>query len=298
MLRYSPRVINDGFIQPMMQKNWKRRIFILPMVYGVFAVMMSLSAAAQALSLKIPQSVTQGQMVTGFVTPPTAKVTLGETPLYVGRDGRIVFGVARDQKAPLALKAMADNQTVTQTLNVTPRTWSIQKIPGLPKKFVTPNPEQEARIKADQAQIKTTRTAPITRDFLGIEGFKRPAEGPISGIFGSQRILNGIPKAPHYGLDIAGPVGTPIIAPAPGVVALVNPDMFLTGKTVMLDHGAGVYSVFIHMNDIDVKPGQEVTSGTRLGTIGKTGRVSGPHLHWGITVAGVPVDPAGVLEGE
>jgi murein DD-endopeptidase MepM/ murein hydrolase activator NlpD len=265
------------------------------MVCGVFALLMMISGAAHALSLDVPQTVTQGDMITGFVTPPTAKVTLKDTPLHVGQDGRILFGVARDEQGPLALSARDDKTTITHTLNVTPRAWSIQKIAGLPKKFVTPNPQQQARIKADQAKIKATRTAPITEDFLATAGFIKPAAGPISGIFGSQRILNGIPKAPHYGLDIAGPVGTPVVAPAAGVVALVDPDMFLTGKTVMMDHGAGVYSVFIHMNDIAVKAGDTLQAGSPLGTIGATGRVSGPHLHWGMTVAGTPVDPARVL---
>ena len=265
------------------------------MVCGVFALLLMISGAAHALSLDVPQTVTQGDMITGFVTPPTATVTLNDTPLHVGQDGRILFGVARDEQGPLRLTVTLNTKTIAQTLRVTPRSWSIQTIAGLPKKFVTPNPQQQARIKADQAKIKTTRTAPITNDFLAAEGFTKPAAGPISGIFGSQRILNGIPKAPHYGLDIAGPVGTPVVAPAAGVVALVDPDMFLTGKTVMMDHGAGVYSVFIHMNDISVKAGDTLQAGSPLGTIGATGRVSGPHLHWGMTVAGTPVDPARVL---
>jgi murein DD-endopeptidase MepM/ murein hydrolase activator NlpD len=155
---------------------------------------------------------------------------------------------------------------------------------------VTPDTTNLARIKAEQDQVNATRVSPSNlRDFL--VPFIWPAKGPISGVYGSQRILNGEPRAPHYGLDIAAPEGSPIVAPAPGVVKLVAPDFFLTGGTVILDHGFGVQSAFIHMSKVEVKDGQVVKQGEQIGHVGHTGRATGPHLHWGMTWGTVRLDP-------
>jgi murein DD-endopeptidase MepM/ murein hydrolase activator NlpD len=155
---------------------------------------------------------------------------------------------------------------------------------------VTPDPANLARIKAEQDQVNATRVTPReAQDFL--VPFIWPAKGPISGVYGSQRILNGEPRAPHYGLDIAAPEGSPIVAPAPGIVRLVAPDFFLTGGTVILDHGFGVQSAFIHMSRVDVKDGQVLQQGDLIGHVGKTGRATGPHLHWGMTWGTVRLDP-------
>ena len=123
-------------------------------------------------------------------------------------------------------------------------------------------------------------------------GFIWPVEGRISGVFGSQRILNGKPRRPHNGVDIAAPTGTPVKAMGDGIVALVHQDMFFTGKTVMIDHGLGLNSVYIHMNAITVRDGEFVTKGTQIGTVGQTGRATGPHLHWGVSWFKTHLDPA------
>jgi murein DD-endopeptidase MepM/ murein hydrolase activator NlpD len=127
-------------------------------------------------------------------------------------------------------------------------------------------------------------------------GFIRPLAGRISGVYGSQRVLNGTPKDPHYGLDIAAPDGTPFVAPAAGVVSFADADLYLTGGTVVLDHGHGLSSVFIHLSRIDVREGQRVAQGEVLGRVGATGRASGPHLHWGVNWFDVRLDP-GLLVG-
>jgi murein DD-endopeptidase MepM/ murein hydrolase activator NlpD len=126
-------------------------------------------------------------------------------------------------------------------------------------------------------------------------GFLQPAQGRISGVFGSQRILNGQPRSPHSGLDIAAPTGTPIVATADGIVSLVHDGMVLTGKTVMIDHGFGLDSVYIHMSDISVEQGQRVRQGDPIGAIGMTGRTNGPHLHFGISWYGAKLDPQTVM---
>ena len=130
-----------------------------------------------------------------------------------------------------------------------------------------------------------------TDDLAWLSGFIRPAEGRFSGFYGSQRILNGKPRSPHYGLDIAGPTGTPIIAPASGVVRLAVPDFLLEGGIVIIDHGFGVTSTLFHMNSVDVKKGQAVRQGEQIGTIGQTGRASGPHVDWRVNWGNVRLDP-------
>jgi murein DD-endopeptidase MepM/ murein hydrolase activator NlpD len=157
--------------------------------------------------------------------------------------------------------------------------------------MVTPDPATEARIKSDQARVKAARAAPSDRrDFLST--FIWPAKGPISGVYGSQRILNGTPKAPHFGTDIAAPEGSPIVAPAAGQVRFAEADLYLTGGTVIIDHGFGIYSSYLHMSRVDVNPGQVVAQGETIGAVGKTGRATGPHLHWGLNWNETRLDPA------
>ena len=178
-----------------------------------------------------------------------------------------------------------------KTLKVANRDYPVQRIDGLPSRQVTPLPEDLERILEDNAKIADVRAHEIDRPYF-LSGFTWPARGPVSGPFGSQRILNGKPRRPHNGVDVAAPRGTSVVAGANGVVVLVHPDMFFTGKTVMIDHGHGLSSVYVHMDDIRVTQGQRVTKGTRIGTVGMTGRVTGPHLHWGVSLFGIHLDPA------
>jgi Peptidase family M23 len=262
--------------------HWVRLLLI--------ALIFVLPSAAHALDLT--GNLTQGGFVTGRTTPG-AKVLLGDRPLMVGEDGLFVFGFARDQAPHAQLTIIhPDSTTELQMLDVAQRTFDIQRIDNLQQSKVTPNPADLARIKADQEKINAVRGGALTQaqDFL--VPFIWPAQGPISGVYGSQRILNGEPRAPHYGLDIAAPEGSPVVAPAPGIVRLVATDFFLTGGTIILDHGFGVQSAFIHMKALQAKVGTYVKQGEVIGHVGKTGRATGPHLHWGMTWLDVRLDPA------
>jgi hypothetical protein len=253
------------------------------------ALFVVLSSPAHAIELT--GNLAQGGLVTGR-TNPGAKVMLGDRAVLVGKDGLFVFGFGRDQ-APTAQLTIVqpDGTTEQETLAIEQRTFDIQRIDGMEQAKVTPNPADLARIKTEQEQVNATRKEPTpAEDFL--VPFIWPAKGPISGVYGSQRILNGEPRAPHYGLDIAAPEGSPIVAPAGGVVRLVASDFFLTGGTVVLDHGFGVQSVFIHMKAVAAKLGTHVKQGELIGTVGKTGRATGPHLHWGMNWLDVRLDPA------
>jgi murein DD-endopeptidase MepM/ murein hydrolase activator NlpD len=247
--------------------------------------------ARGAVALDLRGPLAQGGLV--FARAPAGtRAWLDGRALGVGSDGRFVFGFGRDhaEAAELDLRA-PDGATTTRRLAIARRAWDIQRIDGLPPRMVEPGEADLARIKADNAAIAAAR-ARHSPDALWDTDWIWPATGPISGVYGSQRILNGQPRRPHYGVDIAMPVGTPVVAPAPGVVSLASPDMYFTGGTLMLDHGHGVASLYAHLSALDAMPGRRVAKGERIGAIGATGRVTGAHLHWGLTWQSVNVDPA------
>jgi len=235
-------------------------------------------------------SFTQGGLVIGQ-SRPGAQVTLDGQKVPVGADGRFLLGFGREARTTAILRVEPPAQPPeTFRLAVTARRWDIQRIDGLPEKKVTPDPQTLERIKEENARLAAARA--LATPLAGFaSGFVLPAEGRVSGIFGSQRILNGQPRAPHVGLDIAGPVGAPVWAAADGVVSLVEPDLFFTGQTVMIDHGLGLSSLYAHMSAIRVEPGQTVKKGDPIGAIGASGRATGAHLHWGLAWFEVRLDP-------
>ncbi len=237
-----------------------------------------------------PSFVSQGALVIGKVAPGS-KVRFADRELLVTPDGVVVFGIGRDEKGPVALDIRRPDGThVRDSIAVTARDWPIERVDGVPPATVEPPPEIAARIQREQARVVAARARGDARaDFN--ETFIWPVQGRISGRFGNQRIYNGIPKAPHSGMDIAVPQGTPVKAPAGGIVTFADPDLYLTGGTVLIDHGHGVSSNFLHMSRIDVKVGERIEQGQIIGAVGKTGRASGPHLHWGLNWFNVRLDP-------
>jgi murein DD-endopeptidase MepM/ murein hydrolase activator NlpD len=257
----------------------------------VAAISVPTFAAEIPAGLTLDHPLRQGQLVIGQ-TEPGARVSVDQRNLRVDAQGRFVFGLGRDQsRVSLCVRLPEDDKARCSGLPVAAREYAIERVSGLPQQTVTPDPEAQARIEREAALIAKARERDDARsDFA--DGFVRPAQGRISGVYGSQRILNGEPKNPHMGLDIAAPTGTSITAPAAGVVTLVHPDMLLTGQSVVIDHGHGVSSVYIHMSRTDVVEGQRLRRGDPIGAIGMTGRASGPHLHWGLNWFEVKLDPA------
>lgn len=249
--------------------------------------------ASRAWSLTDP--VEQGALVRGSCAGE-CRVTLDGRRVRVDRRGRFVLGFDRDHAASARLELVwPDGRRVTRQLQVRPRAWDVQRIDGLPPAQVTPSdPALLARIERERAAIRRARA--WDSDLEGLwAGFVWPAEGPRSGVFGSQRILNGQPRAPHLGVDIAAPEGTPVRAAAAGIVRLAEPDLFFTGGTVIIDHGHGVATIYAHLSAIDVAAGDTVDRGQPVGAIGKTGRATGPHLHLGLYWFDRAVDPERVL---
>jgi murein DD-endopeptidase MepM/ murein hydrolase activator NlpD len=243
----------------------------------------------------LPALVQQGTLVIGS-TDPRALVEYAGRTVRVSPSGRFALGVGRDAVGPLVVKIAAPaTATVEHRIAVTPRDWPIERIDGVPPSTVDPPPAIAERIAREQAQVAAARTRDDAREDFA-QRFLWPVEGRISGRFGNQRIYNGAPKSPHSGMDIAAAQGTPVKAPAAGIVTFAAPDLYLTGGTVLIDHGAGVSSNFLHLSRIDVRVGDRVEQGQVFAAVGSTGRSTGPHLHWGMNWFDIRVDPLLVLE--
>ena len=216
-------------------------------------------------------------------------VTLDDAVIPAPADGLFIIGFHRDSDQPITIKIMQPDGTSQFTV-LTPeqRDYDIQRIEGLQKDMVTPPDSVIARIKSDRAAVAAARQkTAATGDFW--HGIDWPVTGRISGVFGSQRILNGNPRQPHYGIDIAAPRGTPIQAPASGLVTLVK-DLYFSGWTVIINHGLGLNSSFLHLDQVSINIGDSVSRGDNIGTVGSTGRSTGPHLDWRLDWQGRRID--------
>ena len=240
--------------------------------------------------LKLDGLIEQGSVIRGTAAPG-AKAALDGKPLMVDEDGRFVFGFDRDATgdAMLAVTWPGGDED-DRKLTIATRTYDIQRINGLPEKVVTPPPEAMDRIKREAIE-KAAARKPDTEGSWFAESFIWPAAGPISGVFGSQRILNGEPRAPHYGVDVAAPEGAPVHAPAGGIVTLAEPDMYFEGGLVFIDHGHGLISYLMHMSKVEAHVGQVLKQGDEIGLVGHTGRATAHHVHWGMFWLGAHVDP-------
>ena len=190
---------------------------------------------------------------------------------------------------------MPNGLSETRIIYVEPRKYRMQRINGLPKNMISPPKKVLERIIIENKKIKKVRMRDSNFSFWKL-GFVWPAKGRISGVYGSQRILNGRPKQPHYGIDIAAPKGSLVVAPTGGVVALAEPDLYYSGGTIILDHGHGLTSAFLHMDKLFVAVGDVVSQSQPIGTIGSTGRSTGPHLDWRINWFEKRIDPGLLVE--
>ena len=250
--------------------------------------------------LVFPASVQQGAMVIGKVAAGST-VRYRERTLRVTPYGSVVLGIPRDEPGPVrVLVTLPDGRNQTVEIGVAPRDWPVETISGVPPQTVSPSPAIAARIEREQAKVGAARVRDDARTGFA-EAFQWPLQGRVSGRFGSQRIYllpdgSGAPGSSHSGMDIAAANGTPVHAPAAGVVTFADPGLYLTGGTVLLDHGHGISSNFLHLSRLDVGLGDTVTQGQVIGAVGATGRASGPHLHWGMNWFDVRIDPQLVLD--
>jgi len=248
-----------------------------------------------ALQLILPENAYQGDMFVGRVLP-LATVSVGGTTHPVSPQGYFVIGVPRQQKTDLLVLAQVGNKKTLKIIRILAYQWQIQRIDGLPEWYINPSPERLKQIKEDNKKVRAIRQAkPYPVPLFLENGFIKPVQGSITCIFGGQRILNGQPRSPHWGVDFAAPMSAPVYSPADGIVKLVAKHMYLMGNTLIIDNGLGVQSIFIHLNSIEAKESEFVKQGATIARVGKTGRATGPHLHWGISVGTIPVDPVRML---
>ena len=267
------------------------------MVHGVIRGLTLLTAllwmpAAAATCPPLEGHLVQGGLIWGQ-TAPGSRVTLDGSALDVLEDGTFLAGFGRDAAGSAEL-VIEGSRPCSSTLTVAAREYQISRVDGVPQQTVTPSEEHLERIRRERARVAEAKRQRQQRPDLvlgALAGFAWPATGRISGVYGSQRVYNGTPRSPHYGVDVAVPTGTPVYAPTAGVVTLAEPDLFYSGGTVILDHGYGLSSSFLHMSKLHVEVGQELKTGELLGEVGATGRASGPHLDWRMSWRDQRVDP-------
>lgn len=263
---------------------------------GLLALVTLAAFAAPANDdVVLPTHVQQGAMIIGKV-PPASRVVYEGERLPVTDYGTIVFGIGRDAQGQASVSVTAPSgETRHVSVTIEPRDWPIERVNGVPPKTVSPPPDVAQRIAREREQVTQARAS--SNHGLGFaQRFIWPVRGRISGRFGNQRVYNGTPGSAHSGMDIAAARGTPVKAPAAGTVVLAESGLYFTGGTILIDHGYGIGSNFLHLSKLDVAVGDQVEQGDIIGEAGATGRATGPHLHWGMTWQSTRIDPLLVLE--
>jgi len=250
-------------------------------------------------SLKVSAVELNGKFIQGhFIigkTDPSSKVKIDKKQIRVSKDGYFAFGLARDRKYDVVITIEKNGIKEKIIKRIQKRKYNIQRIDGLEEKMVTPPEEVYERIKKDNKLIAKARAVDTDLDYFKDKFIIPVDDAIITGVYGSQRILNGKPKWPHYGLDFAQDEGAPVKAMINGTVTLAEPDLYYTGGTLIFDHGHGISTLYMHLNEIFVKKGQKVKQGEVIGTVGSTGRATGAHLDVRLNWFAVRLDPATVL---
>lgn len=225
-----------------------------------------------------------------------SSVLLNNNKVNVDKNGLFLIGFDRDASGThTILVEYSNGKTETKKIQLPNRKYIVQKL-KIAEKYVNPPPEELERIEIETQKMKEARSLVGKIDSaLFSKGFIKPAEGRISSVFGSQRILNGVPKNPHNGIDIAAPEGTPVFATSDGIVIISGEDFYYNGNFVLIDHGQGLSSIYLHMSKLNVKTGNKVTRGQKIGEVGSTGRSTSAHLHWGVQWYGNRIDPMSLL---
>ena len=235
----------------------------------------------------------QGEILVGYA-PGAAEIIFNNITTPVDQDGLFLLALGRDEAAKPQISIRNKDDARDYSFEVGAAAWDIQNIKGIPPRKVTPS---DADLRDIEFEQKVVRAAQQTQSAVPYwkQGFIMPVEGRTSGHFGGQRIMNGVKKNPHAGMDIAAKAGTPVKAPTGGIVTLAQPDLFYSGNVIILDHGYGLHTIYAHLQEMKVKRGDTVRQGDIIGLVGQTGRATGPHLHWGASVNGTKFNPPSLL---
>jgi len=254
-----------------------------------------LLAAAQAPAFSLDGIPAQGALIRGRAPAGTTALTADGRPVPLAADGRFLIGFDRDSPPAVRLAAEAGGVVIAETIQVAPRAWRIQHV-GMARPSGGPTLEYQ-RLRDGELRLIGAARAQQAASMGWAQRFIWPARGRLSGPFGAQRVYRGgVAAAYHSGADIAAGAGARVVAPADGIVTLAPPPSFsLEGNLVIIDHGLGLTSAFLHLSSAAVRPGQRVRQGEPIGTVGATGRATGPHLHWSLVWNGARIDPAGVV---
>lgn len=267
----------------------------LVMLKSLLSALVLATFSVNSLAVELKGHLTQGGLVTGKLSDAQS-VSLNDTPLKLSKNGDFVFGFGRDAKTNHTLSWVDTNgKKHTQNLIITKRDYNIDKITGVAKKYVSPPKSVSERISREAVAVRNARAVNSDLTYF-LDPVLKPAQGRISGVYGSQRYFNGEPRRPHFGLDIANKTGSPVYAPIGGTVVFAEPDLYYSGGTLILDHGHGITSTYIHLSKLDVNVGDKVKQGNKVAEIGATGRVTGPHLDWRFNWKGERLDPGLLMQ--
>ena len=252
-----------------------------------------LSSITQLNAVEFKGKFLQGHYIIGL-TDPKAQILIGKKRVKVSNDGYFVFGIDRDRKFDVTITKILNGKKEKIIKKVLKRKYNIQRIDGLEESKVTPPESVYKRIKEENNRIGKARAINSDLPFFKNQ-FIMPVDGIISGVYGSQRILNGKPKWPHYGIDIAAKKGTMIKSSASGTVTMAEDDLYYTGGTIIMDHGHGISTIYSHLENVMVSVGDEINQGDIIGTVGSTGRSTGPHLDFRVNWFQTRLDPMSLL---
>ena len=261
----------------------------------LFFFLFYLLFTANSLAVEFKGNFKHGSFILGK-TSPDAKLFIDNRNIRVSKDGYFAFGLDRDRKNDIIIKIENNSDSKTIIKKVLKRKYKIQRIDGLPPKQVTPPPEVNERIKKDNNLIGKARSIDTDYDFFKDKFIYPIDKYVVTGVYGSQRILNGKPRRPHYGIDFHAPEGTPVKAMMDGEVTLAEEDMYFTGGTIIFDHGHGISTLYMHLKDINVEVGQNIIKGQIVGTLGQSGRATGPHLDIRLNWFEIKLDPESILK--
>ena len=261
-------------------------------LFSIFSVFFIIS---NVKAFELCGEIKQGEFVIGKAKDAT-KISLNDEDILLSKDGYFLLAFGRDEKDTQKLTVTTD-EDINYSFDVGTTKWDVQNIKGVPPRKVEPSDSDLAAIELERKVVRASLKG-VKDNTAWLSGFIMPIEGRISGKFGGQRIMNKVPKNPHQGMDIAAKEGTPIKASADGEVVLAYPDLFYSGNVVVIDHGFGLQTIYAHMKDMKVKVGQKVSQGDIVGTVGMTGRATGPHLHWGASLRNVRFNPQSLVDME